>query len=62
MVKREPEHQDQQPDAAQPEVKDSDPIPESEWAPPAPERSYADAITDEHREHLAEFGMAPLEK
>lgn len=37
--------------------KESDPIPESEWAPPAPPRPYAEAITDEHRQHLRENGI-----
>jgi hypothetical protein len=43
----------------EPGFKDSDPIPESEWAPPADERPYHEAITSEHREHLAEFGLEP---
>jgi hypothetical protein len=34
--------------------KESDPLPESD---PAPERPYEEAITDEHRAHLEEFGI-----
>jgi hypothetical protein len=37
--------------------KESDPLPESEWAPAAPERPYSEAITPEHREELASFGI-----
>lgn len=59
VEERQPEPQPEpQPETAS---TDSDPIPESEWAPAAPERPYAEAITDAQREHLAEFGMAPPE-
>lgn len=71
MAKREPENQDiPEPmptemgdvdplvlDDSPKNPKESDPLPESEWAPAAPERPYAEAITDEHRAELAEFGI-----
>lgn len=37
--------------------KDGDPLPEKEWAPDPGERPYSEAVTEEHKEHLAKEGI-----